>query len=53
MSMYPKKCRRNRELVKRRMRDPKKWSFRKLADFYNIKVSTVYKIWKRDKNAMK
>ncbi len=38
---------RNKELVL--LRDQKGWSFRQLASFFNIKASTAYEIYYREK----
>ena len=46
--MFPTKERRNKALISKRKQDPKKWSFRKLAAYYKIDVSTVHRIWARD-----
>lgn len=39
---YPKKARRNTELVKKRQMG---WTFRKLADYYGINVKTAFEIY--------
>ena len=40
---------RNKELVLKRKRNPKKWTFRALSEFFRLDVKTVYTIWERDK----
>lgn len=42
------KIKRNKELVLRRIEDPKVWSFAKLGEFYNLHKTTVEEIYKRD-----
>ncbi len=39
---------RNKELILKRKKDPKKWTFRKLKDHYGFKsVGTVHELWER------
>lgn len=38
---------RNRDLVQKRLADPVKWSWRKLAKFYNIHFTTAKDIFLR------
>jgi DNA invertase Pin-like site-specific DNA recombinase len=42
------KVERNREIVK--LRRDKKWSFRRIAAFFNIDVKTVYRAYRRDEH---
>jgi hypothetical protein len=42
---YPKKAKRNKELVKKRQQG---WSYRKLADYYNINVKTAFEIYQNE-----
>lgn len=42
------KIERNRELILKRKKDPKKWTFRALAKHYGLKSSTVHEIWERE-----
>lgn len=42
---YPRKAERNKEILKKRK---KGWTFRKIAHEYNLSVSTVHNIIKRD-----
>lgn len=44
--MSKEKVSRNREIVKKRKM---KWSFRKIADYFNLDLKTVFRVWKRDK----
>lgn len=39
---------RNRELVQRRLKDPRKWSYRRLGDYYGLHFTTVRQIFQRD-----
>jgi hypothetical protein len=39
---------RNKELVEKRIRDPKKWSYGNLGKFYNMDKKTAYEIFDRD-----
>lgn len=40
---------RNQEIVVLRKKNPDKYTFRALAEIFNIDVSAIYQIWKRDK----
>lgn len=40
---------RNKELVIKRLHDPKKWSYGKLGEFYKIHRTTAEEIFLRDK----
>jgi len=42
---YPAKKKRNKELVRKRQQG---WSFRKIADYYNINVKTAFEIYERE-----
>lgn len=42
------KIQRNKELVAKRLKDPKLWSFAKLGELYNLHKTTVEEIFKRD-----
>lgn len=42
---YPAKKARNRGIFQKRQ---KGWSFRKIADYYNINVKTVFEIYERE-----
>lgn len=42
---YPPKTERNRELVKKRKQDPRKWSFAKLAEHYGITKQAVHEAY--------
>lgn len=42
------KTKRNKELVLKRVNDPKKWSFGKLGLFYKLHKTTAEQIFKRD-----
>lgn len=46
------KTERNRELVRKRDKDPKYWSFGRLGDFYGIRKVTAYQIYKREKQRL-
>lgn len=46
---YPLKTERNKELVKLRIKNPKKWTFEALAFKYNIKKPTAYQVFHRHK----
>lgn len=42
------KITRNKELVAKRLQDPKLWSFAALGKLYNLHKTTVEEIFKRD-----
>lgn len=44
-----KKSDRNRELVRKRDRNPKRWSFAALGAFYGIRPETAFEIYHREK----
>lgn len=44
-----KKAERNIELMQKRDRNPKRWSFSELGKFYGIKTSTAFEIYHREK----
>ena len=44
---HPKK-ERNKKIIKLRLKDPKKWSVRKLANEFNIHYTTVHKLVQRE-----
>ena len=39
---------RNKELVQKRKKNPKLWTFRKLGAFFNIDFKTAQEIWERE-----
>ena len=47
--MNPAKIDRNKDIVLKRKRNPKKWTFEALGHLYCIDKSTVYLVWKRDR----
>ena len=46
--MNPSKETRNKELVQKRVTDPKTWSFGALGQFFNIHKTTAEELFKRD-----
>lgn len=44
--MSKEKTTRNKEIIKKRRMN---WSFRKIADYFNLDLKTVFRVWKRDK----
>lgn len=42
------KADRNREIVRLRLSDPKKYSFYKLADMFKLRAPTVHEIFHRE-----
>ena len=45
----PPKEERNKELVLKRLRDPKRWTFRALGSFFNLSEASTHEIFHRDK----
>lgn len=43
------KTERNKELIRRREKDPERWSFAALGEFYGIGKITAYDIYRREK----
>lgn len=43
-----KKDQRNKEIVEKRIADPKKWTWKTLGKHYGIHRSTVQKLFKRE-----
>jgi hypothetical protein len=41
------KKQRNERIIKLRLKDPKKWTWKKLADEFNISRPTAYMVYKR------
>ena len=48
--MNPAKKIRNRAIVRMHKKDAKRWTFRALAAYFCIDFTTVYGIWRRDKD---
>ena len=46
----PAKKERNKELVLKRLSNPKRWSFRRLGRFFNMDVRAAWDIFQRDKD---
>lgn len=44
----PEKKKRNEKLITMRVKNPKDWSFEKLARYFKINRVTAYQIYKRD-----
>lgn len=44
---YPKKEKRNKDLIQKRNSNPKKWTWRTLADHFNISRPMAVKIYQK------
>jgi hypothetical protein len=48
MPAFPEKTERNKDIVLKRLSEPKVWSYAKLADHFSLDKKTVEQIFKRD-----
>lgn len=51
--MMPRKLERNKDMVEKRWKDPKKWTFQALGAHFHLNKKTVHTIWVRDKKTFK